>query len=1545
MKRKLSYMRRLTSAGLAAAMMAGLLPAGAGAAEAGGAAGAAARFTGAPAEWDAIAADEAGSAGTLSLLKAVQRGGRLYILAKGTAIDPAGVFLIDADGDPATGAAEAAWSDAKGIDYRVVGTRLERYADGAWTPSGTAEYANSGTVAELSVGLDQLGLASSAPLKTAYAQASANAFLPDAGKAMLVVDAEAVAYGPDPDIAIDGDPADWSGTAPVAESADGLTRLYATANNETLNVMVSGKMADWNDIFVDTDHSKDTGFTTNWLWQDYGFDFMLENGTLYASTGSGWGWNPLADAEMAYAESGAGDQRVIEMSVPLSRLGMTTAVPLYIGFNAGELYAPAAASSAAKVLPSLPRLTADGNDADWAGIAPIATGSGNIRDLSAFVKDGKLHVLARGIDLSGEKNLFVNADNDPATGHQGWQYARTGADYLVQNGTVYKSAGAGWAWDEIGPAAASVVSDVYAPPGESMLETIVDISGWQASPTVRVALGVGSDYAPAASAADEYPAALSASGAAIAVDGADGDWSDVDNKATSGGGSLRLRAVRDRTKLYLLAQGGQLNTQNEYFIDADGDAATGLQDERWPGGGIDYKLSRNTLYKYAGGGWTAAGKVENVPDASSDLVYLYLDQIGASAAGTAIRVSYVSKNVMALPAAGSPMLETSAAVDQPEEAGAYYPRESFEVLNNPYMGWVAWARDVPDKALGEPYAQSHSMVYAGISWRELEPVKGQFDWAGIEDKYQFAYWASLGKKINLRIVMDTPTSDPTHKDIPDWLYDELVAAAGSPEGAGKWYDSAEIGAGFAPNYNLSALLEEHERMIAALAARYDEDPRIAYVQIGSLGHWGEFHNYPEPLSGKFPNVAVSDQYVQHYLDGFKHKLLGMRKPFPIAADNRLGLFNDVFGDKGSTESWLGWIKDGWSDIGLYIEPDQNAADMQAASKMPDFWKTSFSGGEFTSGNPLLSLNDAAIVESLREARLSHTSWLGPSAPADYEVGADGITQDVQENMDTFRKTIGYRYVLNAVKHDGEAAAGDTVSVETSWTNKGVAPLYYDWPVAVALADDSGQVVASSITQADNVDVRSWLPGDYEATLPLNIPQNLADGDYKVLIGILDPDTGEPGIALAIEGGRDDGWHALDTIHVAGSTSPTTSPTASPTPTPVPPFSGGPTPTPAELGGVQTLEALPPAADGVTSVRFERGKTELRLPADRALALDGALTFADEGFALALPPAALKQLAELRASGGWQGGELYLIKRPASADTVSAALAGGGTKEGGVYRQAGGAYELELGVRSPAGVRTPLRQLGGADAAPMLTLAVAPGADRRLAGIYAIAADGAPAYVGSRMSGEDAISASVGSFGTYAALTFERTFADVAAGHWAAADIGALAAKHIVQGVGGGRFEPQRAVTRAEFVAMLAKAAGLEAPSGAAAFADVPTDAYYAGAVSAAADAGIVQGKGDGRFGPADAIARQEAAVLMLRAYAAARPGGAGGDGADAAGIATATALADYADAAQVAPWAEAALTFALGRGVLNGLPGAQLAPSGIVSRAQAAAMLSRWLSL
>ena len=96
---------------------------------------------------------------------------------------------------------------------------------------------------------------------------------------------------------------------------------------------------------------------------------------------------------------------------------------------------------------------------------------------------------------------------------------------------------------------------------------------------------------------------------------------------------------------------------------------------------------------------------------------------------------------------------------------SYYPAETDQVLNNPYMGFVIDARNKEAK-------QPFRLAYAYLTWADLEPKKGLYAFDEIEKKFQFALWKEKGVSLILRVVLDYP-QDVEHMDIPDWLYKEI----------------------------------------------------------------------------------------------------------------------------------------------------------------------------------------------------------------------------------------------------------------------------------------------------------------------------------------------------------------------------------------------------------------------------------------------------------------------------------------------------------------------------------------------------------------------------------------------------------------------------------------------------------------------------------------------------------------------------------------------------------------------------------------------------
>ena len=106
------------------------------------------------------------------------------------------------------------------------------------------------------------------------------------------------------------------------------------------------------------------------------------------------------------------------------------------------------------------------------------------------------------------------------------------------------------------------------------------------------------------------------------------------------------------------------------------------------------------------------------------------------------------------------------------------------------------------------------------------------------------------------------------------------------------------------------------------------------------------------------------------------------------------------------------------------------------------------------------------------------------------------------------------------------------------------------------------------------------------------------------------------------------------------------------------------------------------------------------------------------------------------------------------------------------------------------------------------------------------------------------------------------FRDVAEDAWYATAVNTLAALGIVKGIGNQTFEPDREITRAEFVAMCARFARISYYE--VKFNDVPETHWGAKEIAAAASYGWIEADEDGNFGPAEIITRAEACVIMNR---------------------------------------------------------------------------------
>lgn len=113
------------------------------------------------------------------------------------------------------------------------------------------------------------------------------------------------------------------------------------------------------------------------------------------------------------------------------------------------------------------------------------------------------------------------------------------------------------------------------------------------------------------------------------------------------------------------------------------------------------------------------------------------------------------------------------------------------------------------------------------------------------------------------------------------------------------------------------------------------------------------------------------------------------------------------------------------------------------------------------------------------------------------------------------------------------------------------------------------------------------------------------------------------------------------------------------------------------------------------------------------------------------------------------------------------------------------------------------------------------------------------------------------------IPVNTVFSDVPGDAWYARAVNTLASLGVVSGVGEGRFLPDRAITRAEFVTMAMGFADESSSSGCS-FNDVDPEAWYFKAVLCAADYGWISGYPDGSFGPQRLVTRGEASAMVNR---------------------------------------------------------------------------------
>ena len=446
-----------------------------------------------------------------------------------------------------------------------------------------------------------------------------------------------------------------------------------------------------------------------------------------------------------------------------------------------------------------------------------------------------------------------------------------------------------------------------------------------------------------------------------------------------------------------------------------------------------------------------------------------------------------------------------------EERMTVCPPDTGEVLVNPGMGWTLHFYSNSLQNYGSKLEPSDTLddwpglstIYLRLPWSFLEPKEGEFNWSLFDAPAQ--RWITKGKKIAIRVSC---CESWLRYATPRWVQEAGAQGVDFEFGKGP----KPGGPLWEPNYLDPVFLQKLENFLAAMARRYDGNPNVAFIDIGSFGMWGEGHTGFGSRLNEEQTFAAVKRHIDLHVKLFKHTLLcisddvaGAQKPgrhFPImdyAISQGVSMRDDSILVGKPPHSWFHaeMAQEFWPRFPVILEHEH-----YGGSKKRGAWSSDL------------------LVKSVEDYHASYMSihWWP--------------REELNENRDAIariNRRMGYRIQLREINWPATVKRGQSFTVDTVWANAGVAPCYGGGFWALTLKDEKGGIVFAQVDENFDMKALAVGPGDQPPAHKLQsrfgVAQRFEDplgrhapvfkpGTYDVFISVGQRD-GTPQIALPL----------------------------------------------------------------------------------------------------------------------------------------------------------------------------------------------------------------------------------------------------------------------------------------------------------------------------------------------------------------------------------------------------------------------------------------------
>ena len=289
------------------------------------------------------------------------------------------------------------------------------------------------------------------------------------------------------------------------------------------------------------------------------------------------------------------------------------------------------------------------------------------------------------------------------------------------------------------------------------------------------------------------------------------------------------------------------------------------------------------------------------------------------------------------------------------------------------------------------------------------------------------------------------------------------------EGYNETFKKNEDGPTYYADWTNAELQWFTKQFYTDFAARYNDDPRIAFVELG-FGHWSEYHIYGTPLKlgTNFPSKAYQKEFLQHV-----SQVLDI--PWAISIDAADEGYTPIVGDEDLMALHFGLFDDSF----MHSQHERNQGDgynesCWLAIGRDTRWQTGVCGGEisyYTSADQRNFLNPEGMY-----------GWTWENAAAKYHISfmiANDAPGGIYGTVDRFREAgmaVGYQFEVQNCRTNGQ-------ETRLTVTNNGIAPIYRD--AYFALADVQSET-----------SLRGLLPNE---TMEIVLPNGFGEGDQLRIV--------------------------------------------------------------------------------------------------------------------------------------------------------------------------------------------------------------------------------------------------------------------------------------------------------------------------------------------------------------------------------------------------------------------------------------------------------------